>query len=1033
MRAAAIALLSVWIAASIELVVVIAGSRAELTGGWEAGMGTAFLAPTALLLAAPFGLVAALLFRGVAGPSRAERWFATAIAAVAAGTVAALVATGRHFDEPFRREGFSALTALVTAGMVWAAHPWLAARLRTAPRAFAGFCAALGLALELVNRFVLVRLYPAFHSGLGAASLSLAAVAALAVFARRPSRPALRNAAAALAVAVLLGSALLARPGAAALARFDNFRLMVRDHAPILADAVRVAALLSPPAPLDAPDLCDTDPRACASTGTAGAGPSFAGRDILLVSIDALRADHVGTYGYSRPTTPRIDALAAGAVVFEHAYCPTPHTSYSLTSMMTGKYMRPLLLQGVGQDSDTLATFLRTYGYKTAAFYPPAVFFIDQARFEPFERSHFGFEYRKVEFLEGQGRVQQVDDYLGRLRPEQHVFLWVHLFGPHEPYEAHSEHPFGDRDVDRYDSEIAAADATVGELVEHVRKARPTALVIVTADHGEEFGEHGGRYHGTTVYEEQVRVPLVVSAPGLLPAHRVAPPVQTIDILPTILAALSIPPSPRIRGRSFGPALLGAEANDAGFAFAETDENALLAEGTDRLVCARKLGACRLYDIARDPAEREDVASSARERFDKLRAELTALGASHGRFEREGLRAETGKGWPAPILRGIAGDADAAPDLADLLDDSDREIRRKSAELLFQLRREEATEALTLSLERDEDPIVKRFSALALTRMGRTAPLAFELLSDPDVVWRRRAALALGEAGDAHAGPTLIDWWQHGGKDDHERALDILAAFARLRSKDAVWPLVHSLDDVRLRPRIAEVLAAIGDSSARGPLVAALGAERFQTARVAIADALVALGAKDELARPLVRFLGVPDPLPGGVGYAVKAGVLAQVGGPDSKTLARLVTQSNVGVRVSVVVPRAVAGSEGVRVLVRARADGEGGQVRIGRSQEPLSFDSKGNATKQREAPRIHEHDYVALAVPAGGPVEVSAPLPPLLGARAGRPFEFVLFAERSVHVEAVAIVPLAPELPPPAPEPWKPGEGDDSQREGEP
>ena len=74
--------------------------------------------------------------------------------------------------------------------------------------------------------------------------------------------------------------------------------------------------------------------------------------------------------------------------------------------MMTGKYMRPLLLQGVGQDSDTLATFLRTYGYKTAAFYPPAVFFIDQARFEPFERSHFGFEYRKVEFLEGEGRVQ---------------------------------------------------------------------------------------------------------------------------------------------------------------------------------------------------------------------------------------------------------------------------------------------------------------------------------------------------------------------------------------------------------------------------------------------------------------------------------------------------------------------------------------------------------------------------------------------------------------------------------------------------
>ncbi|HEX4338103.1 MAG TPA: sulfatase-like hydrolase/transferase [Polyangiaceae bacterium] len=1033
MRAAAIALLSVWVAASLELLVVIVLNRAELTGGWEAGMGAVFLAPTAVLVAAPLGLVAALLFQGVAGPSRAERWFATAIAAVAAGSVAALVATGRHFAEPLRREAFCAVVALVTGGVVWAAHPWLAARLRGEPRRFALGAALLALSLELVNRFVLVRLYPAFHSGLGALSLALVGIAVLSLLARSPSRPSVRYATAGVAGALLVASALFARPGAAALARFDNFRLMVSDHAPILSDAVRVAALLSPPLPLEGPDLCDSAPDACGSGARSG-GPSLVGRDILLLSIDALRADHLGTYGYSRPTSPHIDALAKDAAVFEHAYCPTPHTSYSLTSMMTGKYMRPLLLQGAGLDSDTLATFVRTYGYKTAAFYPPAVFFIDQARFEPFERSHFGFEYRKVEFLEGEGRVKQVDDYLGRLHADQRVFLWVHLFGPHEPYEAHQEHPFGDRDVDRYDSEIAAADATVGELVEHVRKTRPGTLVIVTADHGEEFGDHGGRYHGTTVYEEQVRVPLIVSAPGLVPAHRVANPVQTIDILPTLLDGLAIPPSPRIRGRSFGAELAGAKPEGPGFAFSETDESALLAEGTDRLICARKLGACRLYDLAKDPEEREDVAPAARERFDKMRAELTALGASHGRFEREGLRAETGRGWPAPILRGIAGDADAATDLASLLDDSDRDIRRKAAELLFQLRRPETVEALTLSLARDEDPVVERFSALALTRLGRTAPLAFELLSDGDVVWRRRAALALGEAGDAHAAPLLIEWWQHGGKDDHERALDLLNAFARVRSKDAVWPLVHSLDDVRLRPRIAEVLAAIGDQSARGPLVAALAAERFQTARVAIADALVALKAKDELARPLVRFLGVPDPLPGGVGYAARAGILSQIGGPDSKTAAKLPALSNVGIRVQVTIPRALAGSDGVRIVVRARAEGADGQIRIGRSQEPLSFDSKGNATKQREAPRIHDRDYVALSVPASTtPVEVSVTLPAVLGARPGRPFDFVLFAERNVHVEALAVVPLAPELPPPAPEPWKPGEGDDSQKEGAP
>ncbi|HVW26559.1 MAG TPA: sulfatase-like hydrolase/transferase [Polyangiaceae bacterium] len=1032
MRAAAIALLSVWAAASFELALVLVLHRAELTSTWEAKFGAMYLAPTALLLTAPFGLVGALLFQGFVGASRAERWIATAVAAVAAGSVAALVTTGRHFDESLVRAAFSAVVALAAGGLAWALHPWLGARLRGSPRAFAAAALGLAVGLELLNRFVLVRLYPAFHTGLGAASLALAAMAALAFLARQPAQRSRVHAAAAVAAVALLASAGLARPAADGLARFDNFRLLVSDHAPILAHAVRVAALISPPAPLDTADLCDGS-SGCGAAPGASAGPSFAGRDILLVTIDALRADHLGAYGYGRATTPHIDALARDAVVFDHAYCPTPHTSYSITSMMTGKYMRPLLLQGVGQDSDTLASILRIYGYKTAAFYPPAVFFIDQARFEPFEHSHYGFEYRKVEFMEGEGRVEQVDDYLRRRRSDQRVFVWVHLFGPHEPYEAHPEHPFGDRDVDRYDSEIAAADDTVGELVEHFRKARPASLVIVTADHGEEFGEHGGRYHGTTVYEEQVRVPLIVSAPGLLPARRVATVVQTIDVLPTVLAGLSIPASPRIRGRSLGGLLAGGKDGGPGFAFVETEEQALLAEGTDRLVCERKLGACRLFDISKDPDEHEDIAPSSRERFDKLRAELSAFGASHGRFEREGLRAETGRGWPAPILRGIAGDGDAAADLATLLDDSDREIRRKAAELLFQLRRPESVEALTLSLGRDEDAIVRRFSALALTRMGRTAPLAFELLSDPDPTWRRRAALALGDAGDAHAGPVLVDWWQHGGKDDHDQALSILDAFARVRSKDAVWPLVHSLDDVRLRPRIAEVLATIGDSSARGPLVAALGRERFQTARVAIADALVALGAKDELARPLVRFLGVPDPLPGGLGYAERAGVLEQIGGPDKKTRPLLATQSDVGVRVSVLVPKGVADSEGVRVLVRGRADDGGGQVRVGRSQEPILFDSKGNPTKQREAPRIHDRDYVALTIPkTATPVEVYATLPPALGARPGRPFQFVLFAERSVHVESVAVVPLAPELPPPAPEPWTPSDGDEDEKQAD-
>src|SRR5262249_43995414 len=151
------------------------------------------------------------------------------------------------------------------------------------------------------------------------------------------------------------------------------------------------------------------------------------------------------------------------------------------------------------------------------------------------------FEYSKIEFAPAAARTAQVEAYLATVPADRRVFLWVHLFEPHEPYEAHDEHPFGDRDVDRYDAEIAVPDRGIDETLRVGRPLRKSAVGIIPADHGEEFSEHGGRYHGTTVYEEQVRVPLIVNAPGLLAPHRVSPPVQLIDLLPTVLAGLSIP------------------------------------------------------------------------------------------------------------------------------------------------------------------------------------------------------------------------------------------------------------------------------------------------------------------------------------------------------------------------------------------------------------------------------------------------------------------------------------------------------------
>ncbi len=1022
MRRIAVGLLGalVWVLA--ELLFVAARHRAELTSGWELGMGTLWLAPCALLLATPSALAAGFIAVALERPSNG-RAFVVCAAAAAAAAIAALVTTGRHFVELGPRVGAVLLVGVSAGIAAWAAFPFASAAERLRPARFARIAVLVAVAFEAMNENLLVRLYPAFHAGLAVASVTLAALASLVVASRwRHSRWAWP--APALALVVLIAAVGLASPAAARLARFDNFRLFVAEHSPVLAPAVRLAAMLSPPPPMDE---TGSEGPAPAVMSDGGPGPSFAGRDILLVTIDALRADHVGAYGYDRPTTPHIDALARDSLVFERAYCPTPHTSYSLTSLMTGKYMRPLLLEGTGRDSETLATFLRTYGYRTAAFYPPAVFFIDRSRFTPFEASHFGFEYRKVEFLEGEGRVKQVATYLSRLKNGQRFFLWVHLFGPHEPYEAHSEHPFGDRDIDRYDSEIAAADDTVGAIVGEVRGIRPGAVVIVTADHGEEFGDHGGRYHGTSVYEEQIRVPLVLSAPGLVAPRRVREVVQTIDLLPTVLAALAIPRSPRIRGRNLG-SLLGGSKEQPGFAFAETDDDEVLAEGSYRLLCERKLGACRLYDLDHDAAERTDRSSMEPERFRRMRTELGALAASQGRFEREGLRAETGKGWPAPILRAIAGDADVALDLSSLLDDSDRDIRRKAAELLLKLDRPETIPALRLALGRDEDATVRRFSALALTRLGEDTPLTLDILNDPELIWRRRAALALAESGDGRGQGVLVDWWQQAAGEDHELALELLAAFAKIRAKDAVWSLTRCLGDVRLRPAIAQTLAKIGDTTARGPLVAAFTSERYETARVAIAEALVALGAKDELARPLVRFLGVPDPLPGGIGYALRAGVLESVGGPDKKTLAAITAQGMIGVRVRVVVPKGGNG-QGVRVVVRARAVGAPGQVRLGKSLEPLQYDIRGYVINTRQIRTIHDHAFASVTIPGGGAdTEVAATLPGTLGVHPGQSVELILFAEPNVHVEGLAVVPLADELPPPPPEPWTPGEGDDSR-----
>jgi hypothetical protein len=854
----AAAVTAVWgVMVLVEALVVSLLWIREFSASWEIVRARRLVGTLAFAELAPASIVAVGWFRVVRVARDGEylaRGALAVLGAAAAGALGLGVSMGRHFASWGVRGPFVGMLVLGGAAGGALVVPRAAAFARRAGWLVAAGVAAL-VVTWLADVFVLPRLYPAFHLAMLGATLLAGALVAVA--ARAGSVVTWLGRAGGLVVMAVVGVCAVRAPAAArALQRFSNIRIILVEHAPILGLAVQVTEALRPEerwAPwMDAPSV---------APGEVARSLDWGGHDIVLITVDALRADHVSAYGYARPTTPNLDALAREGTLFEAAYCPTPHTSYSLTSMMTGKYLRPLLALGLGADSETWAQDLRRYGWRTAAFYPPAVFFIDGDRFPRFEETHLGFEYAKVEFADPALREEQVTRYLDAAPGTSPLFLWVHFFEPHEPYVVHPEHLFtGGRsaDEDAYDGEIATADDGIGRIVRLVRARRPGPVVIVTADHGEEFGEHGGRYHGTTVYEEQVRVPLVVVGPGVRGGARVPTVVQTIDLLPTALSALGIPRPARVRGRDLGAALAGDPGGlDRGLAFAETGDYALVASGPDRLVCERRAAACALYRPADDRGETRDVSADQPARFDELRGMLRSVERDHGRYEGSG-----GPTWPEALRRGMQGDAEGATDVASLLDDADVTIRRKAAEVSYALHAPSTAPQLRRALARDEDDDVRRWSALALARASEEPPPALVevLLKDGLREWRRRAALALGERGDPRACDEIASWWASvapppGAKgEDGEpprMAIDLagvqelLGATVHARCRAAVPALLRALGDVRARPYVADALGSLGDDRARAPLRALLESEPYVTTRPHEARALLALGVRD--------------------------------------------------------------------------------------------------------------------------------------------------------------------------------------------
>jgi len=275
-------------------------------------------------------------------------------------------------------------------------------------------------------------------------------------------------------------------------------------------------------------------------TGPPGPQPAAPPRTVVLITIDTLRADHVGAYGYAAARTPALDGLARDGVRFEQAYAAAPITLTSHASLMTGRYPPGHGARHNGMRLDlktpTLAERFTQAGYQTGAFV--AAFPLDR-RFGLIK----GFQhYGDTMPRDASGHVTNdrpgrlvVDDALGWFdtHRQDRVFLWVHLFEPHAPYGNPDDPAQAARPaIARYDDDIAEADAQVARLLAALDRTQ--TLVVMAADHGEAFGEHGEISHSLFAYDTTLRVPLIVAGPGVPKGIVIQDTVSLVDVAPTI-------------------------------------------------------------------------------------------------------------------------------------------------------------------------------------------------------------------------------------------------------------------------------------------------------------------------------------------------------------------------------------------------------------------------------------------------------------------------------------------------------------------
>jgi len=410
--------------------------------------------------------------------------------------------------------------------------------------------------------------------------------------------------------------------------------MIIRNTRPLLSSAIALAIVLV---------LC-----ACGKKAAVPSGPN-----IVLITIDALRADHMSCYGYHRETSPFIDGIASESAVFTNAYSTSSWTAPSMASIFTGHYPRSHgVLHGVARgpkaaitgqellvkDFLTIAEVLSTAGYTTFGVSSNGHISRDTGFSQ-------GFDYFATHwFMKSPAPNSSIREWREHIREASRYFLWIHYFDPHNPYAPRmpwvknytlrsGSYSKWTREVmanpkeyiedirnapqalhtlqDRYDSEINYCDQHIKELFE-LLPSDPNTVVIITADHGEAFMEHGQLLHGDTLFEEEVLVPLIIRLPANRSVARtIDHPVSNRDIFATIVGITGLGADREIPGISLMPLISGSSEETAEEVFLELDwqgwGKGIRSENWKYIVSGREEKELSLFDLQADPDERRNL------------------------------------------------------------------------------------------------------------------------------------------------------------------------------------------------------------------------------------------------------------------------------------------------------------------------------------------------------------------------------------------------------------------------------------------